>query len=76
MAKTLDRMKLIERLARIQREKSEDRKHENLDSMGFAASLLALAGIDHEREYTLCRSLAERLLGKVPEPDDDELGEA
>ena len=40
-----------------------------LEQMSFAASLLKLADIDHEKEYELCHGVAEHLLPEVPEPD-------
>ncbi len=36
---------------------------EGLERLRLAPNLLLLAGIDHEREYELCRTVAERLLG-------------
>ena len=40
------------------------------EQMGLAMSLLKIAGITTEREYSLCSSLAKKLLGKVPEPEE------
>jgi hypothetical protein len=41
-----------------------------LEQMSLARSFLKLADISQEQEYLLCRKLAERLLGRVPEPED------
>lgn len=41
-----------------------------VEQMSLARSVLKLAGVNREEEYKLCRSVAERLLGRVPEPED------
>lgn len=73
---TLDKIKLLERLERVKYEKDEEVESTFLERMSLAGALLALAEIDHEREYGLCRSIAEHLLKTVPEPDDINLEEA
>lgn len=75
MASTLDRMALLERLERVKYEKEEGREQGQMEQMSFAASLLLLAEINHEREYALCRDVAEHLLGEAPEPDDADIEE-
>ncbi len=44
-----------------------------LNQGSLARVLLNLVEVDQEREYLLCRSVAEHLLGKAPEPDDIEI---
>ncbi|MDQ3804814.1 MAG: hypothetical protein M3416_13415 [Acidobacteriota bacterium] len=73
MVKSLDKVALLGRLERIKYEKGADEEAVQLEQMSLAGALLVLAGIDHEREYTLCHALAEHLLGRVPEPDDADL---
>ena len=51
------------------------KKYANIKA-GVDLILLALADINHEREYALCHALAEHLLGAVPEPDDIDMEEA
>ncbi len=68
--KTLDRMKLLERLERIRHSKEADRDQDPLRQMSLAGVLLELAGINHEDEYKMCRAVAEHRLGTVPEPDE------
>jgi hypothetical protein len=74
MPKTIDHASLLERLDRVKYEK-EDQEQDQLEQMSLSSALLALAQINHDREYTLCRQVAEQLLGKVPEPDDADLGD-
>lgn len=51
-------------------EKTEDLV---MEQMGLSNSILTIAGIDQEKEYTLCRSLAEQILGdKIPQPEEYE----
>ena len=71
----LDKMALIQKLPRLQREKSASQEQDRFDQASLANALLMLAEISHETEYVLCRSLTEHLLGQVPEPDDADLGE-
>lgn len=67
-----DRAALLEELERVQYRR-EAREAGPMGQMSMADALLALAEIDNEREYQLCRLVAEHLLGKVPEPDDSDL---
>ena len=64
----------LQRLERIRFDAKAEPQEDRLEQMSLAAALLALTDINHEREYALCRALAEHLLGRVPEPDDADLG--
>lgn len=76
MAKPLlDRAELLKKLAEIKSDPRGQQDEEQFRKMSLAGALLALAEIDHEREYALCRAVAEHRLGTVPEPDDIDLGE-
>jgi hypothetical protein len=75
MAKGLDKIALLEQLERIKYEREDSSEQSHLEQMSLAGALLVLAEINHEREYALCRAAAEHLLGKVPEPDDADLGD-
>jgi hypothetical protein len=58
----LDRMRVLGRLDTI--DPGEDRSAEDaawLSRMRLAPNLLLLAGIDHEREYALCRAVEQQL---------------
>jgi hypothetical protein len=68
--KNMGKLKWLERLDRIRYEEALDETKDTLEHMTLASALLALAEIDHAQEYRLCRSVAERLLGRVPEPED------
>lgn len=70
MAKTIDRRALIEQLDRVTHVKEENREQEQAGRVNLAGHLLLLAGLDHERQYEMCRLLAQHLLETVPEPDD------
>jgi hypothetical protein len=72
MARALDKRALLETLGRIQYKK-EGGDRNPLEQMSLADALLALAEVDHEREFKLCRLVAEHLLGEVPAPDDVDL---
>jgi hypothetical protein len=74
MANRLDKKDLLKHLEAVKYVK-EDREQGQLEQMSLADALLALTEINHEREYLLCRTVAEHLLGQVPEPDDADLGE-
>ena len=75
MTQTLSKMEMLEQLERIQYEPKVGEDTVELSQMSLADSLLLLAELDHEREYALCRAVAQHLLGQVPEPDDIELDE-
>ena len=75
MANRLTRMQMLERLERITFEDSKKDRADELGQVSIADSLLMLAELDHEREYKMCRDIAQHLLGKVPEPDDVDWGE-
>jgi hypothetical protein len=49
-------------------EPEPDTLDEELEHLRLVPNLLLLARIDHEREYELCRSIAQHLLGRDPEP--------
>jgi hypothetical protein len=65
----LNRDDLVKQLEPIKYSEEEWTGDPLLEQMSFAASLLKLADIDHEKEYELCHSVAEHLLPEVPEPD-------
>ena len=73
--KNFDKTAWLQRLERFRYDAKDEPQEDQLEQMSLAAALLALAEINHEREYALCRTLAEHLLGEVPEPDDVDLGE-
>lgn len=73
--KNINKIAWLERLERIRYDLKTDAPEDQLEQMSLASALLALAEINHEQECALCRTLAEHLLGEVPEPDDADLGE-
>jgi hypothetical protein len=57
----LDRMRVLGRLESV--DPGEDRSTEDaewLRRMRLSANLMALAEIDHEREYALCKAIEEQ----------------
>jgi heme oxygenase len=74
MARFIDREALLEHLERIELLK-EDRDHGLLEQISLADGLPALAKINHDQVYRLCRTVAAHLLGRDPEPIDADLGE-
>ncbi|HEX3657503.1 MAG TPA: hypothetical protein VHV55_17060 [Pirellulales bacterium] len=73
-SRQLNRRRLLERLEAIKYE-PEERKQDEFEQLSLANTLLGLAKINHEQEYEACRGVAQHVLGTVPEPSDDELGE-
>jgi hypothetical protein len=76
-ARRLDRRALLERLKPVDPEQQLSTELGDLQNISLAAVLLNLAQIDHETEYTLCRTVAEHLVGELHEPetlDDDDDG--
>jgi hypothetical protein len=69
----VDRRRLLERLPAIELEADDDGGARDFEQASLARALLNLVQVDQEREYALCRSVAEHLLGEIPEPDDVEL---
>ncbi|HEY6140807.1 MAG TPA: hypothetical protein VI670_23890 [Thermoanaerobaculia bacterium] len=65
----IDRRALLERLEVLEPLKKEENFEEMMRQVSMAAALPALTEINHEREYLLCRQLAEHLVGKVHQPD-------
>jgi hypothetical protein len=72
--KLIDKNELVAKLP-IDEEKLHGDEPMTLDQMSLARSLLKLAEINEDRVYQLCRSVAERLLDRVPEPDEIDLFE-
>jgi hypothetical protein len=70
MAFKLDREALIGRLQQIAYTAEANEEQAYLEQMSLAGVLLTLAEIDHEREYSLCRTTALHLLGTLYEPED------
>lgn len=70
MARKLDREALVKRLEPAKYEAKADEQQSHLEQMSIAGVLLALAEINHEREYEICRGAAQHLLGDIVEPDD------
>jgi hypothetical protein len=76
MAKaTVDKTVLVAKLA-IDEEKLCSAEELALDQMSLPVSILKLADIDEDSLYQLCRSVAERLLDQVPEPEEIDLPSA
>jgi hypothetical protein len=69
----LDRGELLAKLPAIEFEPDDDAGDGDFDQASLARAVPALAQVDQEREHALCRSVAEHLLGEIPEPDDVEL---
>ena len=75
MAPTLDKLELLRRLSPVEAEEEADLLEEEFRTVSLASAMLFLAELDHEHEYRLCRSVAQHLLGEVPEPEDSGLGD-
>jgi hypothetical protein len=69
MALRFDRESILDRLEPI-RYAPEERRDLQLEQTSLAGTLLALAEVNHEREYEVCRAAALHLLGKIDEPED------
>lgn len=70
MGLKLDREKLLTRLPAIEPGETPDAASEDLRKLSLASAVRLLAEIDHENEVRLCRSVAQHLLGEVPEPEE------
>lgn len=69
----LDRTALLSKLEPVQPDEGDEQDKGRLRRISLAMALLSLAELDHEHEYQLCRSVANHLLGTVPEPEDLDL---
>ena len=65
----LNKRELLKKLSCPEPEKAADKDEEQFRKLSMARALRALAQIDHEHEYQLCRKVADHVLGHVPEPD-------
>lgn len=72
----VDKCVLLERLEPVEYERPSDQEGDDIEQMSLAACLLKLAEVIPEREFDLCRRLAEHLLGRVPEPESIDLEDA
>ncbi len=73
MKHLLNRGELLDLLPPIELE-ADDRAEAGVrDETNLAGALVTLAGLKHDEEYERCRSLAQHLLGHVPEPDEIEI---
>ena len=73
--KELNKLDLLKQLEPVEYVKDKSDKQDLFQQVNLASSLLYLTDIKPEKEYSLCRSLAEHLLEKVPEPDPTELSD-
>lgn len=70
MAVRAERAKWITRLDPIKYDRDDDADQDQLEQMSLGGVLLTLTRINHENEFTICRRVAEHLLGNVYEPED------
>jgi len=71
----LDKEKLLKQLQPIKYDKNNEEESTFFEKTSLAGALLALTKIDQEHEYMLCKTIAESLLEKVPEPEEIDLEE-
>lgn len=65
----LDRGRLLDRLAPLEyRQTAEEERL--FDQASLARVLLVMMRVDQDGEYRLCRQVAERALGSVPDPSE------
>ena len=65
----LDRGRMLDQLPPL--EYRQTLEEERLfDQASLARVLLVMLGVDQESEYRLCREVAERALGSVPDPGE------
>ena len=75
MNKDLNRASWLERLEPIRYDEKKELEEDQLEQMNLASALFALSDINHDTEHKLCHKLAEHLMGKAKEPDDEDLEE-
>jgi hypothetical protein len=59
----------VARLPPVEYHRAPDER-QLFDEASLPASLPLMLELDQEAEYLLCREVAERALGSVPDPDD------
>lgn len=64
-----DKLELLRKLEPIAQEEASNSKDETLEAMSLGRALRTLAQLQPEQAYKLCREVAERALGRVPEPE-------
>ncbi|MCR6489809.1 hypothetical protein M8542_44055 [Amycolatopsis sp. OK19-0408] len=64
----LDRERLVALLPEVEYRRAPD-EQQLFDEASLPASLPLMLKLDQEAEYLVCREVAERALGSVPEPD-------
>ena len=65
----LDRDRLLNRLGAVERRAAPDDER-LFDQASLGRVLLLMVGVDQDNEYELCRQVAERALGSVPDPGE------
>ncbi len=65
----VDRQRLLDRLPPIEFQPTRDEER-LFDQASLARVLLLMVGADQESEYHLCRQVAQRALGRVPDPEE------
>lgn len=68
----LDRGRLLDRLPPPEYRPDAD-EDQLFGQTSLGGVLLRIAGVDQESEYAICRGVAERLLGRVPDPGELQL---
>ena len=64
----VERIALLGKLEPIEPDETVRGGTDEVRAMSLARALRSVAELDAEHAYTLCRDLAERALGEVPEP--------
>ena len=69
MSERIDKSALLAALERLDPSKRTGGSDELLRRISLTTALPTLTRIDHEMEYRICRTVAEHLLERVPEPE-------
>ena len=72
MSARLDKIKLLAALEQANPSKKTAGSDDLMRRISLASALPTLTGIDHEKEYRVCHTVAAHLLARVPEPEEVE----
>lgn len=69
MADPIDTKVLLSKLDKLEPETDEQSFDDLMRQISMAGAMPAITEINHEKEYLICRRVAEHLIGEVHQPE-------
>ena len=69
MPEPIDTRALLSKLEKLEPEANEQSFDDLMRQISMAGALPAITEINHEKEYLICRRVAEHLIGEIHQPE-------